>query len=327
MRRLNSTDVISGAEVPRSIPSTKDTYLRQRSRSPSSARGSSHTYTDRSRARSRSPRRVDSYKPSYDKASRRESRSSSRYGHHANEFNLTVSKAAGTSSHRSGSPNSQNNGNCAKCNPRSLISYADIDSNPSQLSPHTVRPRYVSMEESSSLDYYEFNKDEFKPGVIIRAPIHEEDFRRTPPSVSNHSIRSRERSHVSHTDFGAVYSENRLFLVVEQFNSHYLAVPLFTYQGTGLRKEHHDAKEYASIEDHRYPGSSLRAAPHLLVTEKLKSTVKPLKPESVAHLTYPVSRKYNLFVSYQGRLRDRDTELLLRLFRRRGSVVPQATGS
>ena len=180
------------------------------------------------------------------------------------------------------------------------------------------------MEEASSFDYRHFKSSEFVPGTIIRAPIHEEDFRRTPRPLyssadSDLSYRSGKSSHVSHTDFGPVYSENRLFIVVEQFKNHYLAIPLFTYRGTGLRGEH-DSKEYASIEDHRYPGSSVAAAPHLLVTGDLKSTVRPMKPESVAHLTYPVSRKYDLHVTCQGRLRDEDTEILVKLFRRRGSL-------
>ena len=175
------------------------------------------------------------------------------------------------------------------------------------------------MTDSHPRDYHEFKKDDFQPGTIIRAPIHEEDMRRTPRprSDSNSSCRSGHSSHVSHTDFGPVYSENRLFIVVEQFAAHYLAVPLFTYQGTGLRDEH-DVKEYASIEDHRYPGSSKKAAPYLFVTGEMKPTARPLKPESVAHLTYPVSRKYKLHVSYQGRLLKEDTALLVQLFRNGG---------
>ncbi|KAL6714555.1 hypothetical protein ACLMJK_007980 [Lecanora helva] len=204
---------------------------------------------------------------------------------------------------------------------RSLVSYADDNS---AITKPVGRRPYVSMRESCSLDYYEFEKGEFKPGTIIRAPIHEEDFRRTPRplrsrSGSDMSCRSGQSSHISHTDYGPVYSENRLFIVVEQFHSHYLAVPLFTYSGRGLRNEH-DITEYASIEDHRYPGSSKRTAPQLLTTGEMKGTVKPLKPESVAHLTYPVSRKYNLHVAYQGRLRTEDTDLLIKLFRSGGRL-------
>lgn len=229
-----------------------------------------------------------------------------------------------TESYRSGSRNKYDCQHNSQHLSRPLVNYADLDNTQSGSSTNVTRSRYVSMADSSSFDYHEFEKGEFKPGTIIRAPIHEEDFKRTPrplysPSESRSSYKSGEISHVSHTDFGPVYSENRFFIVVEQYSNHYLAVPLFTYQGTGLRREH-DAKEYASIEDHRYPGSSMKAAPYLLTTSEMQPTAKPMKPESVAHFTYPVSRKYNLHVSYQGRLQPEDTKLLVKLFKRRGSL-------
>ena len=58
---------------------------------------------------------------------------------------------------------------------------------------------------------------------------------------------------------------------------------------------------------------------YFLRTEKLKATVKPFKKQSVAHLTYPVSRRYNLHVAYQGKLRPDDTELMVKVFARKGS--------
>lgn len=64
----------------------------------------------------------------------------------------------------------------------------------------------------------------------------------------------------------------------------------------------------------------MHEAPHLLVTGELKHSVEALRKESVAHLTYPVSRNYNLQVRYQGRLRDEDTELLVALFDGRGRL-------
>lgn len=177
------------------------------------------------------------------------------------------------------------------------------------------------MEESYAREYCRFNKSEYRPGIIIRAPLHEEDvMRRTPnsPSVAN-SYASNSRSHVSFSDFGTVYSESRFFIVVELYATHYLAVPLFTYSGSGLRQEH-DAQEYASIVDHRSPGKSLKQAAHILTTGQLKHDVDVMKPHSVAHLTYPTSRKYNLHVAHQGELSDESTKNLVSLFRNRGQV-------
>ena len=175
------------------------------------------------------------------------------------------------------------------------------------------------MQEAHSNEYHRFEKSEFEVGMIIRAPLHEEDvMRRSPESVSvARSYAPYGRSHLSSSDFGTVYSESRFFIVVEKFALHYLAVPLFTYSGAGLR-EQHDAREYASIIDHRYPHSSLQQAPHSLTTGKLGHSVAKFKAESVAHLTYAVARKYDLHVAYQGRLRDDSKKLLVSLFHSRG---------
>ena len=155
--------------------------------------------------------------------------------------------------------------------------------------------------------------------MIIRAPLHEEDvMRRSPESVSVvRSYAPYGRSHLSNSDFGTVYSESRFFIIAEKFALHYLAVPLFTYSGAGLRGEH-DAREYASIIDHRYPSRSLKQAPNSLTTGKLGFGVAAFKPESVAHLTYPVARKYDLHVAYQGRLEYDSKDLLISLFHKRG---------
>lgn len=176
------------------------------------------------------------------------------------------------------------------------------------------------MKESDPTRYYEFAKGEFKPGTIIRAPLHEEDVNRTSRYSSTMSSgmtdyqSSRVRSHVSHTPHGAVWSESRFLIVVQKFALHYTAIPLFTYEGTGLRHKP-DIKEYVSIEDHRYPGMCKGEAPNTLRTAYLAPSVDAMRSTSVAHLTYPVPRKYKLRVKYQGRLEDEGTELLVKLFK------------
>lgn len=174
------------------------------------------------------------------------------------------------------------------------------------------------MNTTGQNEYHEYSKEEFAPGTIIRAPLHEEDFRRTPrpwiqSGMSNTcSTTSKGYTHSSH--FGAIYSENRPMIVVATYSQHYLAIPLFTYNGNGLaRKE--DPGEYASIEDHRAP-SSLRQAPYLLSTGQLKSGVPFFSPNCNAHLAYPVSRLYKLPVRHLGRLGAEDTKLLVTLFNR-----------
>ena len=104
---------------------------------------------------------------------------------------------------------------------------------------------------------------------------------------------------------------------MEKFALHYVAIPLFTYSGAGLREEH-DVKEYASIIDHRYPHISQRQAPVSLTTGELGFGVAAFKPQSVAHLTYAVPRKYDLHVAYQGKLEEDSTKKLVLLYRNRG---------
>ena len=101
-------------------------------------------------------------------------------------------------------------------------------------------------------------------------------------------------------------------IVVALFHNHYLAIPLYTHGGNGLtRKE--NKWEYASIEDYREP-RSLREGGFLLHTDYLKPDCKHLLPQSVAHVAYPVSRKYTLPVAPQGRLRGDSTIDLVKAF-------------
>ena len=101
-------------------------------------------------------------------------------------------------------------------------------------------------------------------------------------------------------------------IVVALFYDHYLAIPLYTHGGNGLaRKE--NKWEYASIEDYREP-RSLQEGGFLLHTEFLKPDCKHLLPKSVAHIAYPVSRKYTLPVAPQGHLRQDSIVDLVKAF-------------
>ena len=175
-----------------------------------------------------------------------------------------------------------------------------------------------SMNTAGPNEYHEYSREEFTPGTIIRAPLHEEDFRRTPrPWIQSglSSICSSTSKGVTHSDrHGAIYSENRPMIVVATYSRHYVAIPLFTYSGNGLAHKE-DPGEYASIEDHRAPSSS-RHAPYLLSTGELKSGVPFFSPNCNAHLAYPVSRLYKLPVRHLGRLGSEDTKLLVTLFNR-----------
>lgn len=174
-----------------------------------------------------------------------------------------------------------------------------------------------SMKDISASICCRFPKEEFQVGTIIKAPIHEEDFNWTPRPNSmgmSGSLADRGRyCHFSNWN-DPIYTEVRFMIVIALFYDHYLAIPLYTHGGNGLA--HKDNKwEYASIEDYREP-RSLQEAGNLLHTEYLKPDCKHLLPQSVAHIAYPVSRKYNLPVAPQGRLRQDSTDALVKVFGR-----------
>ena len=177
-----------------------------------------------------------------------------------------------------------------------------------------------------------FPKEEFVVGTIIKAPIHEEDFNWTPwpPSVegsgasgdrgrysrsgmSTQLTTQKKGRHITFSNWNdPIYTEVRFMIIVALFYDHYLAIPLYTHGGNGLaRKE--NKWEYASIEDYREP-RSLHEAKFLLHTEYLKPDCKHLLPNSVAHIAYPVSRKYTRPVAPQGRLREDSKTTLVQLF-------------
>lgn len=177
-----------------------------------------------------------------------------------------------------------------------------------------------------------FPKEEYLVGTIIKAPIHEEDFNWTPRPPSMESLEiTDEQGNYSHSGVSTlrtehkkkrhvtfsswndpIYTEVRFMIVIALFYDHYLAIPLYTHGGNGLA--HKDNKwEYASVEDYREP-RSLREAEYLLQTEYLKPDCKHLLPKSVAHIAYPVSRKYTLPVAPQGRLAEDSIITLVALF-------------
>ncbi|KAL2044838.1 hypothetical protein N7G274_002613 [Stereocaulon virgatum] len=170
----------------------------------------------------------------------------------------------------------------------------------------------IGMQNSRFDEYRRYEKKDFKLGTIIRAPLHEEDFNRTSPAKL-FNMSSAKSSHISFSDrFGAIYSEDRFLIVVAVFSRHYLAIPLYTYAGTGLKYKD-DPGEYASIVDHRHPYSAAES-PHVFKTAELKEGVRILSSSSVAHLAYPVPRLYKLHVAHQGRLDEEDTEKMIEIF-------------
>lgn len=174
------------------------------------------------------------------------------------------------------------------------------------------------MAEAGFLNYYPFHRHEFVPGTIIRGVVHEQDIMNTPrpaPSNAPTAITNAGKEHVTHGDFGPVYSENRFLIVVNNRpGDHYLAIPVYSHKGNGLAKKLH-RDEYVSVADHRYLANCQQQSAHPpLVTDFLKDGVEELLPMSAAYASYPVSRKYGLPVAHQGRLDDDSTKRLVAMY-------------
>ena len=144
-------------------------------------------------------------------------------------------------------------------------------------------------------------KENFKIGMIIRAPLHEEDYSRgRGVADTDATVADKFRTD---SKFGAIFTKYRHMIVIALYQDHYVAVPLYTHNGKGL--EHKvKADEFVSVQDHRVPGEFKKLSIHQpIVTETMNAGVRYIDPKSTAHYTYPVSRKYGLPVVAEGQVK------------------------
>ena len=147
--------------------------------------------------------------------------------------------------------------------------------------------------------------EDFDIGTIIVAPMHQQD---------SCSTTDRADPCLTVSNFGDIYSKCRKMVVVATFYNHYIAVPVFSHEGSGLqRKPHKD--EFVSIRDHRSSRPFEALSHHKpLVTEFLRPEADRYYPESVVHLTLPQSRNYKAKCIIEGRLDGVSTNRLIRLY-------------
>lgn len=180
----------------------------------------------------------------------------------------------------------------------------------SLLPPDQRDPALVEAEANKGKS---FLKAQYKPGWIIRGLLHEQDYNATSTG-SNITVTDRFRSE---TKFGPVYTKYRKMIVLAMFEDHYLAIPLFTHNGNGLAyKSRPD--EFIGIKDHRAraeEGLLQQQSRHEpLVTEAINSGIHLFDVKSTAHVTYALSRKYDLPVILEGQLTRSSINRLIRLF-------------
>ncbi|KAL9098791.1 MAG: hypothetical protein Q9163_005610 [Psora crenata] len=151
-------------------------------------------------------------------------------------------------------------------------------------------------------------------GMVVRAAVHEQDFHDAPRWATTaakeddiHSVASR---------YGQIYSKVRWMIVVALFENHYLTIPLYTHNGKGLKHKSPNAKlEYVSVRDARHRGDFTTLSHHRELEAGMDRGAIVLDRNTVAHLTAPVTRKYDLLVEHQGHLDSNSRRMLIKLWR------------
>ncbi|KAL9611127.1 MAG: hypothetical protein Q9167_004207 [Letrouitia subvulpina] len=158
-------------------------------------------------------------------------------------------------------------------------------------------------------------KANFKIGMIIRAPLHEQDFKEGRATSVAGSEATVAEKYTTESRFGTIFTKYRKMIVVALHQDNYVAIPLYTHNGKGLQNKARP-DEFVSIKDHRNedPKWSKLSKWDPLITERINPGIDPFDPKSTAHLAYPVSRKYTLPVVYEGQLRATSLSLLTQLF-------------
>ena len=149
----------------------------------------------------------------------------------------------------------------------------------------------------------------YRPGVIIRAPLHEQDY-----MTANSTVTVPDNRSITPSEFGNIHTKYRKMIVVACFAKHYIAVPLFTHNGRGLVNK--KANEYVSIRDHRNESRTFRALSQYkpLTTEHMNDGTRILDVLTTAHITYPHSKHYACKVVHEGHLDTGSINHLVTLF-------------
>lgn len=155
-----------------------------------------------------------------------------------------------------------------------------------------------------------YPKDEFRPGMIIRGILHEQDYI-AASSGSNITITYRNRTE---SRFGPICTKWRKMIVLCMFQDHYTAVPIFTHNGNDLMYKK-KPEEYISIKDHRTKDEVPPQNRHgYLVTENINADIELSDVNIKAHITYSLPRKYDLPIKKEGSLMTDSLNRLITLF-------------
>ncbi|KAK2761806.1 hypothetical protein FQN54_001634 [Arachnomyces sp. PD_36] len=168
---------------------------------------------------------------------------------------------------------------------------------------------------------------ELKPGTIIRGQMYAEY---TP---SKYQTPEKQSDHYFDTRWGKAYGEERHMVIVNCFQDHFVALPVFTHHGKGTANKK-DPREYVTLHDHRHTKEANAQSPHKpLRTTYMDGGIFLFRRKSVVHITAPMCKNLNHPVVLEGYLAPESTGELIELYLsycppktqercRRGSIAP-----
>ena len=154
-----------------------------------------------------------------------------------------------------------------------------------------------------------YNRNTFKPMMIIYAPSHEQDAIpkwQNPTHVDDPSI--------TLTSWGRVHPKIRKIIIVKaNFDNQYLALPLYSHEGKGVANK--NKEEYMAVVDHRSKKTECANAGPPLLTNWMVEDVEDLLPTTVCHISSPFPRKFSVPCFVEGELARDATEKLVKAFK------------
>lgn len=145
-------------------------------------------------------------------------------------------------------------------------------------------------------------KKQYRVGMIFWAAFHEPHRRNGIARAGNTTdvsgiqdpkMKSKIQQTTS-TAYGNVHSKMRPMIVVSLYETHYVALPLYTHGGTGLRNAKNPL-EYVSVRDHRWQEPFTKLSNwNPLITGQMTPGSQFIELLSTVKLTYPISRDYEV---------------------------------
>lgn len=149
-------------------------------------------------------------------------------------------------------------------------------------------------------------RGDFRLGMIVRAPVHEQDARASNMTTAD--------KYTTDSRFGPIYTKYRKMIIVGLYQDHYLAAPLYTHNGQGLANKA-NPDEFVSVRDHRFDGYFAALSCHQpLITNYFNPGIYVMDPMTTAHITYPLSRRYNLPIVFEGCIDEESISRMVNIF-------------